>query len=812
MRTPVLLFALACMPVHAVEVRCVDTPSEINAALALSEDEAVEMRVVAGTYDLTGTGFAFGTVFLDIQEGLFVRGGYAPGCGSRTLDGTATVFTIPAGGFSAYGNGVDLTFESLTFRNMPEGVRLSNEGLTTNDYTLRLRRVWFDNTGRIEAERSSRVNLSQVLITRSTGTCAIALGVNPGLADFLDVATLEHVTIADGAGHGLCVGEVDDDDWTLAVYNSVFWNNAGQDILTRREGGPSPVTLVNNTWQSVQINPGWATAPSGTLTSNPQFVNPAANDWELGGSSPSINSAFVLPNAINGVDLKGDPRLFASLADRGALESPIGSTATDLLVTSTADTATPGTLRQALLDANASPNFNRIRFNLGSTCGPRTIVFASPPPPIVHSVRIDGYSQPGSARNTAASGNNGQICVILRGSSGTISGLNVPNSVDENMQLQVEGLAFSDFPLVALQLAGGNGHTVLGSQFGGDLGSTNLLPSGYAVQVTLDAGNVQVGGPDAQDRNTIGEATIAAVALTGSVAGGFPSGALIQNNYIGLAADGTTTAPNQKGIILRGGNTRVADNVISANVGIGLQIDGAAAVDNLVEDNLFGLRAGSCFLFCDRGNGSHAILVEDGATRNLVRDNTLAHSGGDGVAVVAAEGNAVYRNTTYANVGEGIDLGDNGATGNSNDSAPPPAGAGNRNQNYPVLSVAIGNAQRGRVGGSLSSRNGWYRIDFYAGEDCGAIVPGQGRYPIGSASVQITNAGSGTDGSASFGNIIIERPGDPDFFSAAQRRIMATATRLTANPLDGGKPRDTSEFSACITYTLSDALFENGFE
>ena len=55
----------------------------------------------------------------------------------------------------------------------------------------------------------------------------------------------------------------------------------------------------------------------------------------------------------------------------------------------------PGSLRQAILDANASPSSDAIAFSIPGL-GPHTIQPLSALPTITDPVTIDGYTQPGS--------------------------------------------------------------------------------------------------------------------------------------------------------------------------------------------------------------------------------------------------------------------------------------------------------------------------------------------------------------------------------------------------------------------------------
>lgn len=76
-------------------------------------------------------------------------------------------------------------------------------------------------------------------------------------------------------------------------------------------------------------------------------------------------------------------------------------------VTTTADTG-PGSLRQAIINANANPDAATIRFKIPGS-GVKTITPATPLPPITAPVKIDGYTQPGASPNTLAIGDNAVI-------------------------------------------------------------------------------------------------------------------------------------------------------------------------------------------------------------------------------------------------------------------------------------------------------------------------------------------------------------------------------------------------------------------
>jgi hypothetical protein len=99
----------------------------------------------------------------------------------------------------------------------------------------------------------------------------------------------------------------------------------------------------------------------------------------------------------------------------GAMSEVSG--AATFTVTSTAD-AGPGTLRQAITDANAAGGADTIEFNIVGA-GVHTIVPASALPQITGPVTIDGYTQPGATANTNGPelGTNAQLMIEIDGTN-----------------------------------------------------------------------------------------------------------------------------------------------------------------------------------------------------------------------------------------------------------------------------------------------------------------------------------------------------------------------------------------------------------
>src|SRR6266446_4509359 len=80
-------------------------------------------------------------------------------------------------------------------------------------------------------------------------------------------------------------------------------------------------------------------------------------------------------------------------------------------VTNTSDSGV-GSLRQAILDANASSGPDTIAFNIPGS-GVKTITPATTLPAITEQVTIDGYTQPGASMNTLANGDNAVLLIQL---------------------------------------------------------------------------------------------------------------------------------------------------------------------------------------------------------------------------------------------------------------------------------------------------------------------------------------------------------------------------------------------------------------
>ena len=253
-------------------------------------------------------------------------------------------------------------------------------------------------------------------------------------------------------------------------------------------------------------------------------------------------------------------------------------------VTSTADSGA-GSLRQAILDANANPGADTIEFNIVGS-GVQTIAPASALPAITDGVTIDGYTQPGSSPNTHAVG-EGLDTVLRIEIDGTAAG---PNGlVVQAQDVTIRGLAINRFAGYQIEASGYPYNTANLVVEGCFLGTTSdgLHASGTGPGVAATHLNFRIGGLTPAARNLIATE----VHLTGA---GVAQGNLVGTDAAGLRAAAPGT-PSGRGVYLYGGNAVTfggtdpnAGNVV-AGFDEGLRLESAAST---VQGNYFGVDAG----------------------------------------------------------------------------------------------------------------------------------------------------------------------------------------------------------------------------
>ncbi|HEY9171011.1 MAG TPA: Calx-beta domain-containing protein, partial [Verrucomicrobiae bacterium] len=532
---------------------------------------------------------------------------------------------------------------------------------------------------------------------------------------------------------------------------------------------------------------------------------------------------------MNDSQLRSHPRatLRRLLATLGLMASLMPAAAAVFSVVTTNDSG-PGSLRQAILDANAAAGADMIVFAV--TNAARTILPASALPAVTDPVTIDGATQPGFA---------GVPLVELAGTSAS--------TATDGLQIQtsnsvIRALVINRFKGDGIEISGGSSNVIVGCFIG--LSAAGTADQGNTlcgIRVTNSTGNV-IGGTAPADRNYISGNDQQGLSFDGIGA----TANQVLGNVIGLDLNAADRGNTQNGILLTnapgnriGGATGGARNIISGNNSDGIEINGAGASNNIVQGNFIGTddtgkldrgnstdgiyvtgAAGNLLGGSGAGEGNRIVFNSDGielnglgASLNRVlgncigtdeggfanqansgagvnisgnsRTNTIGGLGGgeanqiafntgDGVFVAAGTNNTVRGNAIYENGGLGIDLGSNGVT--ANDNGDPDTGA-NQLQNFPLLTAATNTPTHTVIAGTLNSRpNLTYAVDIYSSFAPDPTGYGEGRTYLGT-----TNLTTGANSNAAF-TLQLPTP-------ATGRYLTATATDPFGN---------TSEFSPAL--------------
>lgn len=361
-------------------------------------------------------------------------------------------------------------------------------------------------------------------------------------------------------------------------------------------------------------------------------------------------------------------------------------------------------------------------------------------PKITRAATIDGYSQPGSSPNTATTGTNAVLKIVLDGSkAGSSPGAPVDGLYVTASNTTVKGL-------------------VINNGFRAGLVFDEVTPS--------DAGRT------------------------------------LEGCFIGTDADGTNPRSNGAGVIIDdgegnviGGTTLAARNLISGNINDGIFLS-SAAPGNSIQGNLIGTNRNG-------GNGDNlgnftGVHIVGGSNNTIggngAASNTIAYNDGrHGIQVQglsdpsSGTGNRILANSIHDNAELGIQLGAEAGTGvtpndGDNPATPQPdpdsdTGA-NRLQNFPVITSATRfldgtTAIAGRLN---STPNTDFTIRYFSSQAADGSGHGEGETFL--EAIQVT---TNINGNRSFS------------FTTARGRvsegqfITATATRNSTG--------DTSEFS-----------------
>ncbi len=328
-----------------------------------------------------------------------------------------------------------------------------------------------------------------------------------------------------------------------------------------------------------------------------------------------------------------------------------------LIVSSTADDGSPGTLRYAITQANTG-NFAEIDFAIGAVGSAQTIQLTSALPTLTASgVFINGLSQGGS-------GNTKRLITL----DGTGAGSSSDGLILQGSNWIVSGLILSHFTNNGIEVQGSN-NTIGGTA----TGAGNVLSGNTADGILIDSG---------------------------------VSGVAVQGNYIGTNTAGTAALANSIGIEDAGNNNTIGGsvvgvrNIISGNTNDGVLIDSAAS-GNVVSGNILGLTASGSAALANSGNG-----LEVQGTSNIIGGpvyyarNFIAGNSKDGILLgSSASGNLVLDHFIGLNISGTVGVGNlNGVeiAGTNNTLGSTVSGginfiSGNTNDGVLIDSTATGN-------------------------------------------------------------------------------------------------------------------------
>ncbi len=389
--------------------------------------------------------------------------------------------------------------------------------------------------------------------------------------------------------------------------------------------------------------------------------------------------------------LAGIVALFLALAARPA-------NAVDFTVTNT-DNAGAGSLRQAIIDANATSTADTIKFDIPGN-GPHTISLTSGLPTITQPVTIDGYTQGDSTattdydavENTLAQGTNAVLKIELDGTATSgASGLQVNSD-----GFTVKGLIINDFDVYGIILGDQNclvdNSTIEGNFIGTNAAGTGSGPGNLQGGVSVCGKNNVVGGTTAAARNVISGNSNAGIAVNGNSFE--PQQHQIVGNLIGTNAAGTSAVPNANGVTigalaggnLIGGTTTASRNIISGNSGDGVALSGDtfnATPGDTIQGNYIGTDVSGNAALPNEFNGM--------AVSTANKNNTIG-------GTVTGAGNVIS-----ANKNNGIAIDSTGNTVQGNLIGVKSDGTGSLGNGNPSVNSGSGiivNASNNKIGGT----------------------------------------------------------------------------------------------------------------
>ena len=435
-----------------------------------------------------------------------------------------------------------------------------------------------------------------------------------------------------------------------------------------------------------------------------------ANGSLIQGPLVSLNFSSVIPNQEYRI------AVFASnYASSGTLNLVVNFAQSGTVVSNTLD-AGPGSLRQAILDANAHPNdpgvADKIRFDIPGA-GPHKIAIVSALPSITEVVEIDGSTQPGT-------GVTPTVAIDGAGLVGAVDGFRI--FADGTV---IRKLNIRKFP--------GDGIDVRASNV---LLESNTIGTDWRGQIDLgNSGNgiLILGGSD----NVIESNVVSGNGLNGiAISGNAADRNTLNGNTVGARFGGNSALPNHSnGVsIVDGDLNRITNNTISGNTESGVELSGSAN-SNLLGRNKIGLRQSGTAALPNGGDG--VLLLASGNQIGGNRVNLRNVISGNGKSGIAIRGTVASNNIVEGNY-IGTNLSGTAAVANLSDGVTVAGAAGNR----------IGSATDAAAGNLISGNRG-SGVTFSQAGSTGSLAAGN---VIGLDADGLTELGNLLNGVAINGN------------------------------------------------------------
>ncbi|MFA5113008.1 MAG: DUF1565 domain-containing protein [Candidatus Margulisiibacteriota bacterium] len=309
--------------------------------------------------------------------------------------------------------------------------------------------------------------------------------------------------------------------------------------------------------------------------------------------------------------------------------------AADFVVTSEADSGA-GSLREAIELANSTAGPDTITFEADFN-----LVLSSALPDITEEVIIDAGTKvvtlEGGGSRTYGLVIGADDCVVT--ADGSVKGLRITGFTTVGILLNnVDRATISNCRIYGnsnwgIKANGAHtGHIIRGCYLGTNDGLSADANGGNGID--LAGTNHYVGGPNASDRNIIAGNTGNGINLSAS-------GCTIEGNYIGLQAGGNAGLGNGgNGICLDNSSNsvdnRIIANRIGANVNHGISINSGSGGGNIIQGNYIGVGADGS---TDQGNTKSGIYLDVGISYEVIggtlesERNVISGNGNQGITI-----------------------------------------------------------------------------------------------------------------------------------------------------------------------------------